>query len=528
MKPITAQLPTSAGVYFFFDQNKKLIYIGKAKNLRNRVSSYFKDSTELSPAKQEMVSQIADLDYTVVSNETEALLLEAGLIRKHLPPFNIILRDDKTWTYIVITDEPFPKLTTVHGRKKIKGKYFGPYTSSFAAKNIVRHLHRILPIRTCKRDLSKLPSGKVCFQYALGRCQGPCEKFVGVSEYMGHIKQAELILRGHKTNLPQQLGQQMKQAAGVKNYELAARLRDRLKAWKYLSQSQHIVATQDTDQDVLALVPFGQQAVFTILQVRQGQVLDKFNYLLDRPIDQSIEELWETILSQHYQPTSAHPKAILFFDKPLALWTKIVAPSKLITPSRGNKKKLLELAQANAYSYYQRIKQQAEIPVALYQLQHELDLPILPYRIECYDISNIQGNFSVAAMVVFEGGKKKPSAYKKFKIKTVTGPNDFASLKEVLTRRQNHPEWGEPNLIIIDGGKGQLSSVMKVIKPEWKERVVALAKREEEIFIPGKMGSLKLPKSHPVSLLVQAIRNETHRFGITFYRQRHRKSLRAK
>jgi excinuclease ABC subunit C len=261
--------------------------------------------------------------------------------------------------------------------------------------------------------------------------------------------------------------------------------------------------------------------------MRQGQVLDKFNYLLDRPLGQTEEETWETILAQHYTLASEHPKEIIIARKPLTLWQTIVQPAKLITATRGNKKKLLELATANAYGYYQRIKQQAEIPVALYQLQEELQLKELPFRIECYDISNIQGNFSVAAMVVFEGGKKKPSQYKKFKIKTVTGLNDFASLAEVLTRRQNHPEWGEPNLIIIDGGKGQLSSVMKVIKPEWKSRVIALAKREEEIFIPGKMGSLKLPKSHPVSLLVQAIRNETHRFGITFYRQRHKRSFRS-
>ncbi len=524
MRPNFQQIPTTAGVYFFYNQQKEIIYIGKAKHLRNRVSSYFKDSTDLSPAKQEMVRQIADIDYTVVTNETEALLLEAGLIKKHIPHFNIVLRDDKNWTYIVITDEPFPRLATVHGRKKIKGKYFGPYTSSFAAKNIVRHLHRILPIRTCKRDLSKLPNGKVCFQYTLGRCQGPCEKLVTTDEYLKLIKQAEHILRGRTTDLPKLLETHMRQASKDQNYELAARLRDRLKAWKHLSQSQHIVATKDTDQDVLALVPIGQQIVFTILQVRQGQVLDKYNYLLDRPFDQTMPELWETILAQHYQPTTDHPKEIIIPDKPLRLWSQIVSPSKLTTASKGNKRKLLDLAQANAFSYYQRLKQQAEIPVALYQLQEVLNLPDLPYRIECYDISNIQGNFSVAAMVVFEGGKKKPSAYKKFKIKTVEGPNDFASLKEVLTRRQNHPAWGEPNLIIIDGGKGQLSSVMKVIKPEWKDKVIALAKREEEIFIPGKKGSLKLPKSHPASLLVQAIRNETHRFGISFYRQRHRKS----
>lgn len=528
MKPITSQLPTSPGVYFFFDKNKKMLYIGKAKNLRNRVSSYFKDSTELSPAKQEMVSQIADLDYTVVSNETEALLLEAGLIRKHLPPFNIILRDDKTWTHIVITDEAFPRLITTHGRKVVKGKYFGPYTSSFTAKNIVRQLHRIFPIRTCKRDLSKLPNGKVCFQYALGRCQGPCEMKVEAREYADMIKQIEHILKGRDTELPKQLEAQMRQASADHNYEFAAKLRDRLKAWRALSQSQHIVSVKDRNQDVIAIVSIGSQSVVTIMQMRQGQVLDKFNYLLDRPLGQTEEETWETILAQHYTLASEHPKEIIIARKPLTLWQTIVKPAKLVTATRGNKKKLLELATANAYGYYQRIKQQAEIPVALYQLQEELRLPELPFRIECYDISNIQGTFSVAAMVVFEGGKKKPSAYKKFKIKTVTGPNDFASLAEVLTRRQNHPEWGEPNLIIIDGGKGQLSSVMKVIKPEWKNRVVALAKREEEIFIPGKIGSLKLPKSHPVSLLVQAIRNETHRFGITFYRQRHRKSLRQK
>jgi len=524
MRPNLRQIPTSAGVYFFFNKAKKIIYIGKAKNLRHRLASYFVKNAELSPAKQEMVRQIADLDYTVVSNETEALLLEAGLIRKHLPPFNIILRDDKNWTYIVITDEAFPRLLTTHGRKTLKGKYFGPYTSSFAAKNIVRQLHKILPLRTCKRDLSKLPSGKVCFQYSLGRCLGPCEKYISADEYTQLIKQADHILKGHDSDMPKQLEQQMHEASANKNYEFAARLRDRIKAWKHLQLTQHIVAIKDTDQDILALVPIGQQAVFTILQVRQGQVLDRFNYLLDLPADQTIEEVWETVLAQHYSPTKDHPKEIIITQKPLALWSEIVKPSKLKTALSGNNKKLLEMAQANAYSYYQRLKQQAEIPVALYQLQQELNLKELPFRIECYDISNFQGQFSVASMVVFEGGKKKPSEYKKFNIKTVEGPNDFASLAEVLTRRQNHPEWTEPNLIIIDGGKGQLSAVMKVIKPEWKNRVVALAKKKEEIFIPGKMGSLQLPKSHPVSLLVQAIRNETHRFGITFYRQKHRKS----
>ncbi len=519
------KIPTSAGVYFFLNDKGQTIYIGKAKNLRNRIASYWIKGSELSPAKQEMVRQTKDIDFTVVDNETEALLLEAGLIRKHMPDFNIVLRDDKSWSHIVITAEAFPRILTVHGRKKLKGKYYGPYTSAVAARTMVRFLHKILPLRTCHRDLSKLPKGKVCIQYGLGKCLGPCEKFLSAAEYAKFIKQAEEILKGKGQHLYKELQRQMAEASSKQNYELAAKLRNKIWAWKKINQPQNVFANRDHNQDVISVININKESVITILQIRQGQVLDKFNYLMKRPLDQTSEETLETALAQHYTLPEKLPKEIILPLKPSRSLKQILQPAKLLAPAKGSKKKLLELAEKNAWSYYQRINSQTALPKILFDLQQLLDLPQVPVRIEFYDISNIQGNWNVGSLVVLEAGVKKPSEYKKFKINTVDGADDVHAMKEMLERRQKHDDWPQPDLIVLDGGKPQLNTVVKILRKDWQGKIISLAKKQEEIFIPKKYSSLKLPKDHPVSLLLQQGRNEAHRSAIRYYRLLHKKSL---
>jgi len=527
MQPNLTKIPESAGVYFFLNTQGETLYIGKAKNLRSRLSSYWNKGSELTLDKQTMISQVADIDYTVVNNETEAFLLEAALIKKHLPPFNIVLRDDKSWTYLVLTNEPFPRLLTVHGLKKIKGKYFGPYTSGFAARTIWRLMHKILPLRTCKKNSKTYPNGMTCVEHHLLRSHGQCTQFMNQTEYAKVVAQAVKIIQGQGNSIYQTLEHKMAVAAEKRQYELAAKLRDQIWAWHRISQPQNVAFTAGGNQDVINLIEQGRQTVITILQIRSGQLLDKINYLIERPLNQTIDETLQATISQHYAPPLEPPSEIILPKKISTNLSKILK-IKITVPERGAKKKLLDLAEKNAWSYLQRINSQASIPEILYQLQKLLNLNQLPYRWECYDISNIQGNYSVGSMVVFEAGKKKPSDYRKFKIRTITGANDVASMKEVLQRRIRHTEWPEPDLIILDGGKPQLNTVLPILPENWQKKVIALAKKQEEIFLPDKSSPIRLPRHHKISLALQAIRNEAHRTAIRYYRLLHRNKFKNK
>ncbi|MBT7553572.1 excinuclease ABC subunit UvrC [bacterium] len=517
-------IPEKPGIYFFLNFKREIIYIGKAKNLKKRVTSYWRKTSELTTAKIQMIQEIHKIQYTIVDTETESLLLEAEQIKKHQPKYNIVLKDDKSWGYIVITDQPFPRIVVSHGRQKIKGQHFGPYTSTMAAKTIVRLLHRILPLRICRRDLSKLPKGKICLQYHLGSCDGPCEKLINSDDYQKIIQQAIKIIKGETKNLATNLLKQVKDHSDKQQFELATKKKNQLLALKRLQDKQKIISAQNINQDLVSLSVFQNKAVVTLMQVRRGVLGDKFNFVVDNKLNLKTNQIIESTLQQFYSHQSELAKEII---SPVKISIKnILANTKItnIVPQKGKNKKLLKLLKQNAEDHLQKNIHNPKLDI-LNQLQNILDLKLLPSRIEVYDISNIQGEFSYGSMIVFIDGKIAADQYRIFKIKGIEGPNDVESLKQVLARRQKRSEWPEPDLIILDGGKPQLNTVFPVLNKAWQKKIISLAKKQEEIFIPGKKASLKLKKDDKISLFIQNMRDQAHKFGIKHYRKAHRKNL---
>jgi len=523
MKPNFAKISQKPGIYFFLNKNKEIIYIGKAKNLQNRIKSYWTKSAELSPAKQQMISEVYKINYTIVDNEVESLLLEAEQIRKQQPKYNISLKDDKNWGYILIHDEPFPRVSVVHGRQQRRGQYFGPYTSTQSARVIVKMLHRILALRTCRRDLSKLPKGKVCLEYHMGRCLGPCEKLVDIKNYNQIIKQVKNLLNGHTKNLADNLRKQIIKASHDKNYELAKLKRDQLLSLQRLQDKQKIIRAKNINQDIINLVNAGQVTIITLMQVRAGILGDKFNFKINNKLNLDNKNILENFINQFYARGLQAPKEIILPTKITQQNILIKNKTKFIIPQRGQNKQLLELIKQNAQDYLEKNLTNKNSSVLL-NLQKLLKLPDFPNRIEVYDISNIQGQYAVGSMIVFTDGKIDSDQYRIFKIKGIKQANDTAMLKQVLQRRAKHDEWPDPDLIILDGGKPQLNIVYPALPKDWQTRVIALAKKQEEIFIPKSSKSLKLPKNNPISLFIQHMRNQAHRFAINHYRRQHRKS----
>ena len=524
-------IPEKPGIYFFLNTKEEIIYIGKAKNLKKRVISYWlasrrsgQKTSELTTAKIQMIQEVKKIQYTIVDTETESLLLEAGQIKKYQPKYNIVLKDDKSWGYIMITDHAFPRIIVSHGRQKIKGQHFGPYTSTLATKTIVRLLHRILPLRTCKRDLSKLPQGKICLQYHLGLCDGPCEKLISADDYQIIIKQAIQIIKGNTKNLKTQLKQGAEWAAKDKNFETAAKKRNQFRALQRLQDKQKIIGSVNINHDIVNLVNWQEKVVVTLMQVRNGILGDKFNFVVNNKLNFDDKNILENTLQQFY---SQQLESISEIISPVKLTAKNIANHKIkiIVPQRGKNKQLLQLLKNNAEDHLQKNIHNPKLDI-LTTLQNLLNLPNFPQRIEVYDISNIQGQFSYGSMIVFIDGQIAANEYRIFKIKNLKTPNDVESMKQILSRRQKHDEWPEPDLIILDGGKPQLNTVYPILPKNWQQKIIALAKRKEEIFIPQKKASLKLKKDDSVSLLIQNMRNQAHKFAIKHYRQAHRKNLR--
>lgn len=527
MTPDFQKIPQSPGVYFFLNKTGQIIYIGKAKNLKNRLVSYWQKSSELTLQKKLMLTEIAHIRYTLVDNETESLLLEAGQIKKYQPKYNIVLKDDKNWGYIVITNEAFPRIVVIHGRQKRKGQIFGPYTSTLAARTTVKLLHRILPLRTCGRDLSKLPKGKVCLEYHMHRCLGPCEKLITAHQYHEIIEQAKKIIRGDTKELENKLLQDLKKASTEQNFELAKIKRDQLQSLQKLQAKQKVVSTKNINQDVLSLASFDQTVALTVMQVRQGTLGDKFNFIIRNELQLTESEIIENFINQFYSNKIDQAPTLILPTKINKNQTILLDKIKILVPQKGRQKNLLDLVHKNAQDHLDRNIREAKWQ-QLNALQSLLKLKVLPRRIEIYDISNIQGNFAVGAMVVFQDGKIAADQYRWFKIKYVTGPNDFWMMQEVLARRLRHREWPEPDLVILDGGKGQLSVVSKILPKSWGNKTIALAKKEEEIFLPQKRTALRLNRQGSLSLFIQYMRNQAHKFAIKNYRNLHSKNIKSK
>lgn len=541
-------VPTLPGCYIYYDKNGEIIYVGKAKNLKRRVSSYFHKKHDRVKVAV-LVSKIEKMEYIITDSEVEALILEAHLIKKHKPKYNILLKDDKKYPYFLITDEDYPRITVVR-KKNInpdKGKFYGPYTNSRAMYSTLDFLKKIFPLKQCKTPKF---SNRPCLYYHIGKCMAPCQGKVTPQEYQNIVAQVELFLSGKQTELIKKLKTQMEEYAKNEQYEKAARMRDSyLDLQKTLEHQKVVYENARLNEDIIAVLYKEGIFAVTILLIREGRLIDKkdFTYFVE---NEDKDEFFKTFFQEYYSTLMLEfPDKIVstdlenIGDKQLYQdWLEIISHKK-IKISYGKSKQgreLAQLAQKNVQNLFEnaRIKKLASIrddfnEVGAY-LQETLKLTNFPNRIECYDISHIQGTNTVASMVVFYNGMSKKTAYKKFKLKTTEGkPDDFLSMKEVLTRRLSRlgeKNWEKPDLIIIDGGKGQLSSVMEVVEEMGITGIdfVSLAKREEEVFLPHQSKSIRIPMNSNAMFLIQRIRDEAHRFAITYHRSLRSKALKKK
>ena len=537
-------LPARPGVYQFKNADGKVLYVGKAQNLRSRVRQYFQKSRSVDPRIEIMISKAKDVELIVTDSEVEALILEATLIKKIKPRYNVVLKDDKSYPYIVITNEPFPRVFVTRRIVKDGSRYFGPYTDVKNMRHALKTVRDIFMIRSCNYDLTAESIAKkkykICLDYHIKKCEGPCEGLVSREHYGEMINQVAQVLRGKTESVIESLREQMEQSSEAMRFEEAARLRDRLHAVEVYNEKQKIVAPKEVDRDIVAIAAKGDDACGVIFNVREGKVVGSRHLYLNNAEGRSEGELLEALLERYYLEVDDIPGTLLLSARAesealLLDWLKGRSGHavEIEVPKAGDKSKLVGMVRNNARFLLdelevQRLKRGDLIPHSVTALQKDLRMEVPPRRIECFDISNTQGSDSVASMVVFVDGKPRKSEYRKFKIKTVSGPDDFASMQEVLGRRYGRLlEEGSPfpDLIMVDGGKGQLSSALEVLNAKGisHQPIIGLAKRLEEVFVPGQADPLSIPKTSSGLRLLQQVRNEAHRFAITFHR-----SLRSK
>ncbi len=542
-------LPNLPGCYLYHNQEGQIIYIGKAKNLKKRVKSYFNKTLEGAKLNI-LVPQIENLEYIITNSEAEALILESHLIKKHQPKYNILLKDDKKYPYFLITDEDFPRIVVTRKKNKNleKGKYFGPYTDARAMWATLDFLKKIFPLKQCKTPKFK---NRPCLYYQIGRCLAPCQNMVTSQEYKALVAQVELFLQGKQTELLKYLMEQVQKYSDSLQFEKAARLRDSyLDLKKTLERQKVVFENTKLNEDVISLMVEDGIFAIVILMIREGRLIDKkdFTYFVS---DAESSEFFEVFFQEYYSNlTLEFPDKIVskelesLGDKELYQeWLEILSKKKVKISYAKTKQgqELQALADKNATVLLNnaKIEKMSKIRDDFNEigafLAEKLKLTNFPHRIECYDISHIQGTNTVASMVTFINGLSKKSSYKKFRIHwTEKGkPDDFLSMKEVLTRRLKRLEeegWEKPDLIIIDGGKGQLSSVMQIVNELQIEGIdfISLAKREEEVFLPNNPTPIILPRNSSALFLFQRIRDEAHRFAITYHRKLRSKELKIK
>ncbi len=548
-----ANLPTGPGVYQHKDAEGTVLYVGKARNLRSRVRSYFQESRPREGRLQVLVSKIEDLEVIVTDTEAEALILENNLIKRLKPRYNVNLRDDKTYPYICIKNERFPRVFPTRRVRRDGSRYFGPYTDVKSMKLMLRTIRSIFKLRTCNLNLAPEPiaAGKYqpCLEYHIKKCAAPCVALQDESSYMQTIRQIEKLLNGHTKELSDLLKDEMKRLAGTMHFEEAAEIRDQLLAVEKYHEKQKVVSLDETDRDLFALAADREHDVAcgVIFKVREGKVIGRQHKYLRRIEGIEEPELMQKLLENYYTEATFYPDEVLLStdvldSNPLEEFLRQAKGRKVMlrVPERGDKAGLMRMAEANARLLVeewkaQKAKQDEErVPHAVKALQRDLQLKHLPRRIECLDISHLSGTGTVASCIVFEDGKPKKSEYRTYKVRTVEEGqiDDFRSMKEVVGRRygrvmQENGPW--PDLVVVDGGKGQLSSAVEALKlAEVYGRfpVVGLAKRLEEVFFPGDSESVLIPRTSSSLQLMQRTRNEAHRFAITFQRkQRQLKTL---
>lgn len=532
-------LPSLPGCYIYYNSDNEIIYVGKAKILKRRVKSYFNRKHHDSVKVNILVSQIDHLEYIITNTEVEALILESHLIKKHKPRYNILLKDDKKYPYFLITDEDFPRIQIVRKRNinPEKGKYYGPYTNIRAMHSTLDFLKKIFPLRQCKTPKFK---NRPCLYYHIGKCLAPCQNMVTSKEYKAIVQQAELFLSGKQTELMKQLMEQIQKYSDTEQFEKAARLRDSyFDLQKTLEKQKVVYENTKLNEDIISLQHEDGILAIVIMMIREGRLIDKkdFTYEVE---EEDKTEFFETFFKEYYNTLSLEFPDRIVSNELEAVgnkalyeeWLEIISGKK-VKISYGKSvqgKELQSLADKNAQVILDNAKlsKMSKIRDDFNQigsyLKEKLKLNNFPYRMECYDISHIQGTNTVASMVTFINGLSKKSEYRKFKVKSTEGkPDDFLSMEEVLTRRLSRlgeKGWDKPDLIIIDGGKGQLSSVMQIVEEMGITGIdfVSLAKRQEEVFLPHCSKSILLPRESSALFLIQRIRDEAHRFAITYHR----------
>lgn len=534
-----SSLPDLPGVYQFFDSTGKIIYIGKAKNLRKRVSSYFNRSQYDSAKVRALVSRVADLKYIVVNSESDALILENILIKKHQPKYNILLRDDKTYPWIVIKNEPFPRVTTTRRYENDGSIYYGPYTSGRLLKALLDLIRQLFPIRTCELNLtqSNIASGKfkACLEYQIGNCLAPCIGNQKENDYLININAIKKILEGDLNEVLRLITAEMNKAAQELKFEQAALLKERLRLLQNFQAKSSVISKGINTADIFTIQESEGFAVVNYLKVNSGVVVQSYNLQIKNIVDEPIDDIFSQAILEIKERLNLKSTTFLVNINPAYQLSNI----KYHIPKQGEKLKLLKLSLRNADAYIkelikteERANPQTRALKYLEQLKKDIQLPELPMVIECFDNSNLQGTNPVSACVVFKNGKPAKSEYRHFNVKTVTGPDDFASMREVVYRRYKRlieENKSLPNLIVVDGGKGQLSSAYETLKDLHIEHIpiIGIAKRLEEIYRPGDSTPLYLDKRSMSLKLIQNIRDEAHRFGITFHRKKREKKNEA-
>jgi len=574
LKEKLAMLPGEPGCYIYKDEHAQVLYVGKALSLKNRVRSYFQESTKHGPRIARLVGKIRDIEWMVVQSEVEALVLECNLIKQHRPPYNVRMRDDKSYPYITITKEPFPRVLFTRKVRRDGSKYFGPYTSAFAVRDTLQLLHKIFPLIPCGKSWSGEPVQRPCLYFHLGRCLGPCAGLSDRKEYSAILDRVEKFLSGKEESILAELKREMAVAAAELDFEKAAKLRDQVQAIESVMQRQQAVLGEKIDQDVIAVVKDDRGAAIQMLYIRGGKLIGQRQFVLDGAADAAPSEAVQEFMKQYYADGPEVPREILLpveieERQIVQTWLRQKRGSTVTVevPQQGEKARLVDLAAANAEQalnmYAQELEQkEAWADEAMEQLQDSIGLPSPPLRIEGYDISNIQGTAPVGSMVVTENGEAAKAEYRRFKIRYhPESPNDFAMMHEVLTRRLKAFLDGDekfkklPDLIMIDGGKGQLSAALQA-RDEMGLTVpmVGLAKRHELIYVPiesdkdliqesileARTGmthtqseyeyrrqapkeyryrELELPLTSPGLMLLRKLRDEAHRFALTYHRK---------
>jgi len=539
------QIPTKPGVYFFKNEDETIIYIGKAKNLRNRVRSYFQQRKHQSAKNISMIKRITDVEWLVVRSEVEALLTEANLIKKHQPHYNVSLKDDKSFPYIRITKEPYPRVFITRNIIRDGSKYFGPYTDVMHLRRSLKAVHKIFPVRSCdyliNNESIKAKKVSLCLDYHIKKCQGPCEGVVSEKSYADMIKHVIQFLQGRTKETEVFIKNHMELASSEMRFEDAGMYRDQLHAIGRFKDRQRKVTADFEDRDVIALAKEEDYGIAVIVRIRNGRITSREKLSL-RNLDESDAKIMETIVSRFYLETDFIPKEVSLPVAPenqdeLISWLKEKRNGAihLSVPKKGEKAKEVRLAFQNAKLLLgewmiNRKKRRELVPKMISQLQDDLQMKVPPRRIEAFDISHLGGTNTVASMVCFMDGKPRKSEYRKFKVKTVDGIDDFASMREVVFRRYKRVKEegiGLPDLILIDGGKGQLSMAVSALRELGLDYlpIIGLAKRLEEVFVPGQSEAQSIHKQSPGLILLRRIRDEAHRFAITYQKQKRTDSV---